>query len=408
MKPIRPIVVGTAILAAVAIPTGASAAAPAARLTPLTVTFGSPNPQGPYPPQLVTLTNSGDAPLLINNITVENQATGSSDFAQSNNCYPFPRTLAPQESCLITVNFVPGAYGVRQGSMLIVDNAADSPQRVALVGHAYPFRAMYTLDGYGGLHPANEVSPVMPGGGYWPGWKIARAAVLLSDASGGYTLDGFGGVHPFGAAPPASGAAYFGWDIARDIVLLPGSTASHAAGYVLEGWGGLHAFGGAPAVTGAAYWSGWDIAKRVKLLPDGSGGYVLDGWGALHPFAIGQNPMPRSFADTAYWPHWNIARDFDLMSNSTPTTAAGFTLDGFGGVHAFGFSPAAPVTVGGLWPGWDIARSIRLNPTSTTATPFGWTMEGWGGVRPFDAGQDVPQGAYWPGWDIATELIVVR
>ena len=47
--------------------------------------------------------------------------------------------------------------------LLIVDNAADSPQRVALIGHAYPFRAMYTLDGYGGLHPANEVSPVMPG-----------------------------------------------------------------------------------------------------------------------------------------------------------------------------------------------------------------------------------------------------
>jgi len=49
-----------------------------------------------------------------------------------------------------------------------------------------------------------------------------------------------------------------------------------------------------------------------------------------------------------------------------------------------------------------------LNPTSTTATPFGWTMEGWGGVRPFNAGQDVPQGAYWPGWDVASELVVVR
>src|SRR5205823_7753532 len=104
-----------------------------------------------------------------------------------------------------------------------------------------------------------------------PGWKIAKAAVLLSDGSGGYTLDGFGGVHPFGAAPAASGAAYFGWDIACDIVLLPGSTSSHAGGYVLEGWGGLHPFGGARDVTGAAYWARWDIAKKVKLLPDGSG-----------------------------------------------------------------------------------------------------------------------------------------
>jgi len=38
--------------------------------------------------------------------------------------------------------------------------------------------------------------------------------------------------------------------------------------------------------------------------------------------------------------------------------------------------------------------------------PFGWTMEGWGGMRPFNAGQDVPQGGYGPGWDIAIELVV--
>jgi len=134
---------------------------------------------------------------------------------------------------------------------------------------------------------------------------------------------------------------------------------------------------------------------------------VLDGWGALHPFAVGTNPLPRSFTDTASWPHWDIARDFDLFSNSTPTTAAGFTLDGFGGIHAFGFTPAAPISVGGYW-GFDIARSIRLNPTSTTATPFGWTMEGSGGVRPFNDGQAVPQGPYWPNWDIAAELVIVR
>src|SRR5256714_9110578 len=70
---------------------------------------------------------------------------------------------------------------------------------------------MAPLGGLGGLHPASGVSPPMPGGGYWRGWKIARAAVLLSDASGGYTLDGWGGLHPFGAAPAATGAAYFGW-----------------------------------------------------------------------------------------------------------------------------------------------------------------------------------------------------
>ena len=110
-------------------------------------------------------------------------------------------------------------------------------------------------------------------------------------------------------SPPPVGAAYFGWDIARDVVLTPGSTSSHAAGYGLDGWGGLHPFGGAAAPNSAPYWKRWDIAKRVKL-PDGSGGYVLDGWGGLHPFGVGTSSPPRAITDTAYWPNWNIARGF--------------------------------------------------------------------------------------------------
>ena len=400
-------IIVVATMLGAAIPLGVSAAAPLAKLSPSAVIFGSQNPQGPYPPQSVTLSNSGDAPLVVSNITIEDADPGSSDFTQSNNCYPFPRSLAPGESCTVSVGFFPGAYGVRDGALVIADNAAGSPHRTPLTGYAYPFKAMYTLDGWGGLHSASAVSPPMPGGGYWPGWQIARAAVLLSDASGGYTLDGFGGLHQFGAAPIIAGAAYFGWDIARDVVLLPGSTSRAAAGYTLDGYGGLHAFGGAPVANGGPYWPGWDIAKKVKLLPDGTGGYVLDGYGALHPFAVGNNVAPRSVT-TAYWSGWNIARDFDLFSNSTGATAAGFTLDGYGGSHPFGFAPNGPVGAAGYWPGADLARSIRLNPTSTTATPFGWTMESYGGTHPFIGGQDIPQGAYWPGWSIAVEFVVVR
>ena len=234
-----------------------------------------------------------------------------------------------------------------------------------------------------------------------------RAAAMLSDGTGGYTLDGFGGLHQFGSAPVAVGGPYWnGWDIARDVVLLPGSTPTHAGGYLLDGFGGLHQFGGAPAVSGSAYWSGRDIAKRVKLLPDGSGGYVLDGFGGLHAFAVGSNQLPLSITDNAYWPGWNIARDFDLFSNSTVATAAGFTLDGFGGAHAFGFTQGAPYS-GSYWPNFDIARSIRLDPTSTTATPFGWTMEGCGGVHILNGAQYLPTGAYWSA-DLAVELVVVR
>jgi len=405
---IRLIVALGAVLAALCVPGGAVASAPGVTLTPSSLTFGSPNPEGPYPSQGFTITNSGDAPLVISNITVEAPAAGGgSEFTQTNNCYPFPRALAPNESCTVTVGFFPNGYGMRTGAIAIADDAAGSPHLVALTGHAYPFKAMYTLDGYGGLHPDNPVTPVMTGGAYWAGWKIARAAALLSDASGGYTLDGYGGLHPFGSALPAVGAAYFGWDVARDVVLLPGSTATYAPGYVLDGWGALHPFGGALPTTETPYWKGWDIAKKVNLLPDGSGGYVMDGWGGLHPFGVGTNTPPRTITDAAYWRNWSIARDFALFSNSTASAPAGVTLDGYGGVHAFGFT-APPAQLGGsYWPGWNIARSVRVNPTSTPSNPGGWVMEGLGGVHPYGPAQSIPQGPYW-NWDIAVELVVVR
>src|SRR5438067_815885 len=285
MRLVKRFAVASTILISTGMPSGASAAGPAVTLDPASLTFGTTNPSGPYPTQSAALVNSGDAPLILSNITVENPSPGSgADFTQTNNCYPFPRTLTPGQSCTVQVGFFPGAYGVRQGAILIAH--------------------------------------------------------------------------------------------------------------------------GAPGVSGSAYWSGRDIAKRVKLLPDGSGGYVLDGFGGLHAFAVGSNQLPLSITDNAYWPGWNIARDFDLFSNSTVATAAGFTLDGFGGAHAFGFTQGAPYS-GSYWPNFDIARSIRLDPTSTTATPFGWTMEGCGGVHILNGAQYLPTGAYWSA-DLAVELVVVR
>jgi hypothetical protein len=58
-----------------------------------------------------------------------------------------------------------------------------------------------------------------------------------------------------------------------------------------------------PAPLGTAYWSGWDIARGMWLLPgSASAGYTLDGWGGLHPF--GGAPAVGS----AYWPGRDIAK----------------------------------------------------------------------------------------------------
>ncbi len=264
-----------------------------------------------------------------------------------------------------------------------------------------PFKAMFTLDAFGGLHADGSTTP-QSGGPYWPNWRVANAAVMLPDASGGYVLDAFGGLHPFGAAQLTQGASYWpNWNVARDVVLLPSSTAPAPQGYTLDAFGGLHPFGGAPAAAGFAYWPNWDVARRAVLLSDGSGGYVMDAFGGLHPFAVGANPMPPT-VNAAYWPNWAIARDVTLTPGSTASNVSGVTLDGFGGVHPFG--SAGAVQGEAIWSNWDIARSVRLSPQSTAAQPQGWVLDGFGGLHPFGGAPSVMSGGYSLGGDRAVDL----
>jgi IPT/TIG domain-containing protein len=269
---------------------------------------------------------------------------------------------------------------------------------------------IYTLDGYGGIHPDGGSTP-MSGAPYWAGWKIARSSVMLADGSGGYVLDGYGGIHAFGSAPTPlmRDAPYFGFDIARDIVLLPGSSSGGARGYVLDGWGGLHPFhaGGLAlplAATATPYWKNWDIAKRVVLLGSGDGGFVLDGWGGLHPFGIGLSAAPTLDPNHAYWPNWNIARDLVLLPGSTATSAPGLVLDGYGGLHPFNFGGA--VTGAAYFAGNDFALAVRVSPAATTGNLQGWVMDAWGGLHAFGGAGPISPSAYWPNWRIAAQLMV--
>jgi len=369
---------------------------PALAMNPRNLSFPNQAQGTTSPAQPSTITNAGNAPLTISAIA----ATG--DFAQTNNCPVGPATLAAGASCTVQVTFTPTAAGTRTGTVSITDDATGSPHRVALIGFNLPFTGAYTLDGFGGLH-ANGGSPPMTDSAYWPGWNIARSAALLTDGSGGYVLDGYGGAHAFGSTS-AVATSYFGWNIARDIAFLPNATASSPQGYTLDGYGGIHAFGGAPAVQGAPYWPGFDIARRLVVLSDGTGGYVLDGYGGLHPFSTGTNPMPTSITNESYWGGWNIARDVALAPGSTGTSVSGVTLDGWGGVHPFGNSGAVTGATAS-WANWDIARAVRYSPDSTAGSPKGWVLDGYGGLHAFGGAANVPAGAYF-GWDIATQLIL--
>ncbi len=106
--------------------------APAATLSPTSISFGNQAVGSSTPSQAVTLTNTGTLSLSISSIGFT--GTNASDFGQTNNCPSGSSTLAANASCTINVTFSPGATGSRSASLTLTDNASDSPQSVALTG----------------------------------------------------------------------------------------------------------------------------------------------------------------------------------------------------------------------------------------------------------------------------------
>jgi hypothetical protein len=77
------------------------------------------------PPQPVRLINYGTETLSISSIVA------SGDFHQKNDC---GSSLPPGKHCTIKVTFTPSGRGQRTGTVLITDNAPDSPQKISLEG----------------------------------------------------------------------------------------------------------------------------------------------------------------------------------------------------------------------------------------------------------------------------------
>jgi uncharacterized protein (TIGR03118 family) len=117
--------------------TGTGAApAPAVTLAPLTpLTFPGQLVSTASTAQTITVTNSGTASLTFGASAI----SVSNDFAQTNTCNG--ATVALSATCAINVTFNPAATtnNPRTGTLSIADNAAGSPQTVALSGTAWDF-----------------------------------------------------------------------------------------------------------------------------------------------------------------------------------------------------------------------------------------------------------------------------
>ena len=98
---------------------------PVVTLSNTSLTFGAQLVNTRSAAQSATLTNTGTTTLTISSIAA------TADFLQKNNC---GSSLPAGESCTIKVAFNPSTQGVLTGSVTITDDAANSPQMIALTG----------------------------------------------------------------------------------------------------------------------------------------------------------------------------------------------------------------------------------------------------------------------------------
>jgi peptidase C39-like protein len=123
--------------------------------------------------------------------------------------------------------------------------------------------------------------------------------------------------------------------------------------------------------------------------------YVLDGWGGVHP--LGNSP---ALSTSAAWPTKDIAFSLALFPDGT----GGYVMDGWGQLHPVGSAPSLDSHV--YWPNWIGAREIVMAPWSSSSRPAGYLLDADGGIHPFGGAPAVTGNALWLSQGIARGLVV--
>lgn len=94
---------------------GGTGAAPQLTLSSAALDFAAQLQGTSSAPQVITLSNSGTAPLTISSISL------SGAYVETHNCNT-AKALAPNASCVISVSFKPSAAGTQAGTLTVVSN----------------------------------------------------------------------------------------------------------------------------------------------------------------------------------------------------------------------------------------------------------------------------------------------
>jgi len=111
----------------------AQASDPLVTLSATELKFGTQALGTSSSPQMIMVTNTGQADLTIASIEINGE--NSSDFAETTNCPMTPAVLAAGASCVVKLIFHPRTSATElTAALTISDNASGSPRNVALRG----------------------------------------------------------------------------------------------------------------------------------------------------------------------------------------------------------------------------------------------------------------------------------
>ncbi len=228
--------------------------APVVKLLPVSLVFGAQTSGTASAAQAVTMSNTGNAPLTISNVSI------NAEFQQTNNC---GGSLGTGASCTFQVSFAPLAAGSYSGTLTITDNAGNSPQSVTLSGSA---AASTTLGTWSALNTSNA-SPAI--GALCCIGMVSDGQddmILFDGSNNGSPLnqvwvlshaDGQGGtstwteLKPSGTAPSGRANAYVVYDTVTNRLIIFGGCEGGCTPVANDVWvlSNANGTGGTPAWT---------------------------------------------------------------------------------------------------------------------------------------------------------------
>jgi hypothetical protein len=144
-------------------------AAPVVTLGSSTLTFAAQTVAVASAAQTISLKNTGNADL--NGVKIAVTGTDAASFAETDNC---GTAVAAGSACTVSVVFTPAVAGALSATITITDNAAGSPQSVALSGTGTAAAPTFTIT----QQPGGSSSATVSAG------KPATYSLALSPSAG--------------------------------------------------------------------------------------------------------------------------------------------------------------------------------------------------------------------------------